>query len=103
MSPTRLVRKKKMKRTIAIFMVAISVVILMPMTMNFVSAESAARMKLNPEQPEVEPNLEQHGVELNHSEPRAFPVERAYNELGYDDGWELSGHTWTCAGSGYAV
>jgi hypothetical protein len=86
-----------------IFAVAITLTILMALTMNLVSAGSCAKMKLNPQQPEVGLNQEQHNVELNHSEPRAIPVERAYNELGYDDGWELSGHAWTCAGSGYAV
>jgi hypothetical protein len=86
-----------------IFAVTITVIFLMALAMNLVSAGSVAKMKLNLEKDEVELNQEQHKVELNHSELRAIPVERAYNELGYDDGWELSGHAWTCAGSGYAV
>jgi hypothetical protein len=92
-----------MKSLVTFFVVAITVIFLMALTMNLVSAESVVKVKLNPEKDEVEHDQEQHNVVLNHSEPRAIPVERAYNELGYDDGWELSGHAWTCAGSGYAV
>lgn len=85
-------------------MAAITVTLLMALTMNLVSAESDAKVRVNPYgQQKVNLEQEQHKVELNFTEPRAFQVERAYNELGYDDGWELGGYAWTCAGSGYAV
>jgi hypothetical protein len=93
-----------MKIGSVIFVAAITVTLLMALTMNLVSAESDAKVRVNPSgQQKVNLEQEQHNVELNFTVPRAIPVERAYNELGYDDGWELSGHAWTCAGSGYAV
>jgi hypothetical protein len=84
---------KKILR-VTIFAVAITALLLMAVTMNFVSAESKAKVKLN---------LSEHHIEgLNHSEPATSPAKLVYNDLGYDDDtveYVIAGP----AGSGFAV
>ena len=93
-----------MKLRSAVFAVAITVLLLMALTMNFVSAESPAKLRLNPEKQEVELKLPgQYKVKLPLSEPMALPVTRARNELIYDDGEVDGAYCWSIAGGGFAV
>jgi hypothetical protein len=111
------VKAKKMKRNLRVtfFAVAITVLLLIALTMNSVSAESKAKVNLYPtdaakvtlkpsDADKVNLNsTDAAKVALNPSESTTFPTERALNELIYDDGTAENAYAWTSAGNGFAV
>jgi hypothetical protein len=68
-----------MKGVVTIFVVAITVMLLMALAMNVVSAGSPAKVKLNPSEPyKVKLNQsEEHTVELTPSETITIPISTA--------------------------
>jgi hypothetical protein len=72
-------REEKIFLNVSIFAVAITIMLLMALAMNVVSAGSPAKVKVNPEQPyKEEVNLsEEHTVELTPSESITIPISTA--------------------------
>jgi hypothetical protein len=118
-------KNRKMKTRSGVFAVAITVLLLIALTMNSVSAESKAKVKLGPsdiakmklnhsDAAKVKLNhsdadkvilnyTDAAKVALNPSESMTFPTERALTELIYDDGTAENAYTWSSAGNGFAV
>jgi hypothetical protein len=112
-----------MKTRSGVFAVAITVLLLMALTMNSVSAESKAKVhsdaaREKPNHTDVAKGKLNHSdvdkvnlnytdaakVALNPSESMPFPTERALNELIYDDGTAEDVYAWVfSASNGFAV
>ncbi|RCV63038.1 hypothetical protein C5S53_16110 [Methanophagales archaeon] len=93
-----------MKMSGSVFAVFITVVLLMALTMNFVSAGSPAKASVTPvdQKEELKPSGP-YKEKLNPSEPMAFTDERALNELLYDDGVAENAYYMFDADNGFAV
>ena len=89
MGEKRKAKKRKMKMPGMVFVfaiVAITIMLLIAQTMNFVSAGPPAKVRVAPEKEEVELNTQGPAkMKQIFTEPVAFPMERVLNLISYDD------------------
>jgi clostripain len=98
-------KKRKVETRGKVFAVAITVMLLIALTINVVAAGSPTKVRVTPEKQEVELNTSAtpSKMELNTSGPMAFPVERVLNVMSYDDAVAENAYCWDIPGGGFAV
>ena len=88
-----------------VFAVVATVMLLIALTMNVVSAGHPAKMKVTPEKQEVEltTSAAPSKMKLNTSGPMTFPMERVLNLISYDDAEANGNYVMHNALDGFAV